>query len=198
MRLVVGRIRGLHGLEGGLRVEVLSDDDGRFAPGSELFLEGETRPLTVAWSQADKPGRLVRFAGLTRREAVEGLVGRYLEADAHAPLPEGTYYWHELVGSAVTTSAGEALGTATDVFRAGGGEVLVVTGGPRGEVLVPLVGSVVLEFAPRDQHVVVDAVAMDLLPLRPKRPRGRRSSKAGAPAPAGRAPAPAEHAPSGP
>ena len=182
-RLVVGRIRGLHGLGGGLRVEVLSDEEARFATGSVLFAEGETRRLTVAWSQADKPGLLVRFARLTRREAVERLVGRYLEAEVDpAALPEGAYYWHELPGATVTATDGEVLGTAADVFRTGGSEVLVVTGGPRGEVLVPLVRAVVVDFAPRDGRIVVDAEALDLAPLKPRRIRGRRSSKLGRPA----------------
>ncbi len=182
-RLVVGRIRGLHGLGGAVRVEVLSDDEARFAAGSVLYAEGETRRLTVAWSQADKPGLLVRFARLTRREAVEGLVGRYLEAEVDtAALPEGTVYWHELSGATVTATDGEVLGTADDVFRTGGSEVLVVTGGPRGEVLVPLVRAVVVEFAPRDGRIVVDAEALDLAPLKARRVRGRRSSKLGRPA----------------
>lgn len=182
-RLVVGRIRGLHGLGGAVRVEVLSDDEARFAAGSVLYPEGETRRLTVAWSQADKPGLLVRFARLTRRESVEGLIGRYLEAEVDpATLPDGAYYWHELPGATVTATDGEVLGTAADVFRTGGSEILVVTGGPRGEVLVPLVRAVVVDFAPRDGRIVVDAEALDLAPLKPHRVRGRRSSKLGRPA----------------
>jgi 16S rRNA processing protein RimM len=182
-RLVVGRIRGLHGLEGALRVEVLSDDEARFAAGSVLYAEGETRRLTVAWSQPDKPGLLVRLARLTRRESVERLVGRYLEAEVDPTiLPDGTYYWHELPGATVTATDGEVLGTAADVFRTGGSEVLIVTGGPRGEVLVPLVRAVVVEFAPRDGRIVVDAEVLDLAPLKPRRVRGRRSSKLGRPA----------------
>ena len=182
-RLAVGRIRGVHGLGGAVRIEVLSDDETRFAVGSVLSLEGETRRLTVTWSQPDDPGLLVRFARLTRREAVQGLVGRYLEAEVDpASLPEGAYYWHELRGATVTTTAGETLGTASDVFRTGGGEVLVVDGGPRGEVLVPLVRAVVIEFAPREGRIVVDPDALDLAPLRARRPRGRRSSRLGRPA----------------
>ena len=182
-RLAVGRIRGVHGLGGAVRVEVLTDDEARFAPGSVLLLEGGARRLTVMWSQADKPGLLVRFARLTRRESVEGLVGRYLEAEGDpATLPDGSVYWHELPGATVTATDGEILGTAADVFRTGGSEVLVVTGGPRGEVLVPLVRAVVVEFAPRDGRIVVDPDALDLGPLRVRRPRGRRSSRLGRPA----------------
>jgi 16S rRNA processing protein RimM len=62
----------------------------------------------------------------------------------------------------VHTTAGEALGTVRDVFRAGAGEVYVVSGGPRGEVLVPGVKSVVVELAPEEGRLVVDAVALGL------------------------------------
>jgi hypothetical protein len=87
-----------------------------------------------------------------------------------------------LPGATVTATDGEVLGTAADVFRTGGSEILVVTGGPRGEVLVPLVRSVVVEFAPRVGRLVVDADALDLAPLKARRVRGRRSSKLGRPA----------------
>ena len=79
----------------------------------------------------------------------------------------------------VTTGLGEALGAVDDIFRAGGGEVYVVRGGPRGELLVPAVRSVILEFAPRDGRLVVDAEALGLDEIQPRRRRGRRSSKAG-------------------
>jgi PRC-barrel domain len=82
-----------------------------------------------------------------------------------------------VVGVSVTTEAGETLGTVDDVFRAGGGEVYVVRGGPRGELMIPAVRAVFREFAPREGRVVVDADALGLGPLRPRRPRGRRSSR---------------------
>ncbi len=180
-RLVVGRIRGLHGLKGTVRVEVLSDDPTRYQPGSVLFLEGQAKPLTVSWAQADGPGYLLRFRELSSREAVEPLRERYLEAETAADaLPEGTYYWHDLLGADVTTATGERLGRVADVLRAGGADVLVVRGGPRGELQVPAVRSVVVDFAPREGRIVIDPDALDLGGPRPRRPRGRRSSKAGA------------------
>jgi 16S rRNA processing protein RimM len=176
--LAVGRVRGLHGLRGGLRLEVLSDDPDRFAPGSVLHLEGDPAPLTVAWQQADGPGLLVRFEEVPTREAAERLRGVYLIADIPPnTLPEGAAWWHDVVGAAVTTTVGEALGSVVDLFRSGGAEVLVVEGGQRGELLVPMVASVVTDFAPRDGRVVVDADALGLEAPAPRRPRGRRSSK---------------------
>jgi 16S rRNA processing protein RimM len=54
------------------------------------------------------------------------------------------------------------LGTVSDVFRAGAGEVYVVDGGPRGEVLVPAVKGVVVDLSPGQGRLVVDAVALGL------------------------------------
>ena len=71
-RLVVGLVRGVHGLRGGVRVEVLSDDPLRFDPGSVLHPEGSTRTLTVAWRQEDGPGLLLRFDEVTTRASRRG------------------------------------------------------------------------------------------------------------------------------
>ena len=61
-RITVGLVRGLHGLRGAVRVEVLSDEPGRFAVGSVLYVEGDDAALTVDWTGPAKPGLLVRFA----------------------------------------------------------------------------------------------------------------------------------------
>ena len=160
---MVGLVRGLHALRGAVRVEVLSDDPSRFEPGSVLYAEGGDDPLTVVWSQSDGPGMLLRFRELPTRTMAELLRDRYLEADRRpAALPEGAFYWHELIGTQVHAEDGEDLGTVRDVFRAGGGEVLVVDGGARGEVLVPAVAAVVREFAPREGRITVDREALGL------------------------------------
>ena len=197
-RLVVGLVRGVHGLRGALRVEVLTDDPQRFELGSVVHPEGSPRALTIAWRQEDGPGLLVRFEEVTTRSAAERLRDRYLEASASsASLPPGEYYWHELTGVPVATVDGEQLGTVQDVFRAGEAEVLVVRGGDRGEVLVPAVRAVIRELAPREGRIVVDreALGLDDEPVRSK-PRGRRTTRALKAARAGATPTDA--APDGP
>jgi 16S rRNA processing protein RimM len=181
-RVTVGLVRGLHGLRGAVRVEVLSDVPDRFAVGSVLFVDGDTRPLTVVWSGPAKVGVLVRFGGVDSRETAEPLRDRYLEALAGEPLSADTWYWHQIQGLEVTTTAGHSLGQVADVFRAGGGEVYVVRGGPLGELLVPAVRSVVVELDPSEGRMVVDPVALDLPDKPPRRRRRqevtRRSRKA--------------------
>ncbi len=170
-RVAVGLVHGFHGLRGAVRIEVLSDEPHRFDVGSVLFVEGDDQPLTIAWTGPAKPGLLVRFEGLSTRESVEHLRRRYLEV-AQEPLPEGTYYWHQIKGMAAVTTEGVDLGTVVDVFRAGDGEVYVVRGGTLGEVLIPAVSSVVVELDVDAGRLVVDAVALDL-PTKPPRRRRR-------------------------
>lgn len=170
--ITVGRIRGLQGLRGTVRVEVLSDDPDRFVVGSVVFAEGDERPLTVAWTQDTNPGILVRFEELDSREAVEPLRERYLVAPTRASLPEGTWYWHQLRGLEVRTTGGQVLGSVVDVFRAGGAEVYIVQGGPLGELMVPGTRDVVVELDPEAGYLVVDPVAL-ALPDKPPRRRRR-------------------------
>ena len=161
-RLVVAQVRGFHGLRGTVRLESLTDrEQERFAVGRTLFVEGTDSPLTVVESNPDAKGWRVRFAEIAERTAAEGLRDAYLEAVV-APgeeLPRGEYYWHQVVGAAVTDVDGTALGEVADVYRAGGAEVLVVAG-PSGELDVPVVRSVVRIFAPARGEIVIDGEAL--------------------------------------
>ena len=121
----------------------------------------------------------MRFREVTTREEADALRDAYLEVEAARELAAGEYYWHEVIGAAVSTTAGEDLGIVHDIFRAGETEVYAVRGGQRGEVLVPAVRGIVVQLDPSSVGLVVNADALDLPPIRERRPRGRRSSRAG-------------------
>ncbi len=163
-RLVVGRVRGMHGLKGSVRVESLTDrPEVRFATGGSLFVEGSDLPLTVIESAQETVGWRLRFAEVTDRTAAEGLRDVYLEAvvDPSEGPPEGEYYWHQVVGSTVRGTDGRDLGEVIDIYRAGGAEVMVVSG-PAGELDVPLVRAFIRVFAPERGEIVVDGAALGL------------------------------------
>jgi 16S rRNA processing protein RimM len=179
---VVGLVRGVHALRGRLRVEVLTDrPEDRFRRGTVLHPEGSDEVLTVAEARpvADGPGWWVRFRELPERAAAERLRGAYLEVEADPDtLAPDEFWWHEVVGTPVVDTAGGALGTVADVYRAGGAEVLLVRDGPLGELDIANVASVVREFDPRGGRIVVDVGALDLEPPAARLPRGRRSRRA--------------------
>ena len=87
---------------------------------------------------------VLHLAGIGTREAAEAVAGRYLEASPQA-LEPGTYFWDDLVGLRVESTAGAEVGELVEVFRAGGNEVYRVVG-PGGERLVPALRAIVREI----------------------------------------------------
>ena len=188
-RLVVALVRGVHGLRGAVRVEVLTDrPEDRFKVGRVLYRETSDVPLTIASAEpvADGPGWRVRFREITTRETADGLRGAYLETFVHplGELARGEVYWHEVVGVTVRDLTGRDLGIVQDVYRVAENEVYVVRGEPFGTFDLPAVRAFIRVFAPRRGEIVVDAEALDLQPPKarrtdPDRPRAprRRSRK---------------------
>ena len=79
---MVALVRGVHGLNGAVRVEVLTDrPEDRFVAGRVLYREGDDRPLTIASAEAvaDGPGWRLRFREVTTRDGADALRGAYLE-----------------------------------------------------------------------------------------------------------------------
>jgi 16S rRNA processing protein RimM len=209
---VVALVRGVHGLNGEVRAEVLTDrPHDRFVVGGVLFREGDARPLTIAAAEeiVDGPGWRLRFREITSRDGADTLRGAYLESVVvpDQDLTRGSYYWHEIIGCTVRGTDGTDLGTVRDIYRIGETEVFTVDGSGFGSFDLPAVRAFIRVFAPRRGEIVVDAESLDLRPRRsrapdpdrPKAPRRRtRRSKdgAGASAPAEPAegPKPAEPA----
>lgn len=188
-RLVVGRVRGVHGLRGIVRVEVLTDrPTDRFAPGRVLHLEASDAPLTItsAAPVVDGPGWRLGFLEVRDRAAADRLRDAYLETalDGEADLEPGQAYWHEVIGAEVRGSTGQVLGRVAEIYRAGEAEVYVVRGGEVGEFDLPAVKAVITTFDPRGAGIVINEVALDLgakpVDDRPRPPRkARRWSRHG-------------------
>ncbi len=165
-RVAVGRVRGLHGLRGAVRVEILTDrPDDRFAPGAEVI--AGSRTLTILEAAPDGPGLRVRFREIGDRTAAESLRDLDLEAevDRDRDLEPDAVFWHELRGVRVTDGDGRDLGVIRDVYRAGSAEVISVGGGTVRTFEVPVVRAFILEWAPREGSIVVDSAALDLQPV---------------------------------
>jgi 16S rRNA processing protein RimM len=128
-----------------MRLEVLTDRADRLSVGSLLFAEGEDTPRRV--SEIETGGRvpIIRLDGIVNRQQAEGMIGRYLEVEAE-PLPEGSYYWHQLVGLTVADEDGRQLGSVVEVFRAGENEVYRVESEGQPDLLLPALREVVRDI----------------------------------------------------
>jgi 16S rRNA processing protein RimM len=147
--LWVGAVLRAHGLKGELRVSQLSDIAGRFDPGNRLRLvlpSGETRQVEIKSCRADREALLIRLDGVEDRNQAESLRGsRFEVAASESPdLPDGNYYFHELVGCAGFDRRAGALGVVVDVLEDGGGILLVFQRGDD-ELLVPFSDALLVE-----------------------------------------------------
>ena len=143
--LVVAQIRGPHGTRGEVRLDPRTDVPRRFAPGTVLDCEG-VGPLTIAGHRGPSDQPIIKFAGYDTRERASELRDRFLRVslgEARQAVGSGAVLWHDLVGLAVETPEGTLLGTVSELIRAGGSDVLVVTGDGGRELLLPMIDTVV-------------------------------------------------------
>jgi 16S rRNA processing protein RimM len=146
----IGQVTGPFGLAGAVKVYPLTDFEERFAPGAELFLDGH--PHRVEWWKPGHPTVTLKLVGIDNRTLAELHRGRYLEvpADAARELAEGSYYHHQLIGLAVVTGSGRAVGELTAVLERPANDVWVVSAVDGAEHLLP---------ATRDAVIGVDLEA---------------------------------------
>ena len=160
-RRVVGRIGRPHGLSGEVTVQVRTDfPEQRFAVGAQLHGDGG-RILAIETVRPHRGVLLVRFAGITDRQAAAELRGDTLSVDA-AELPDVTdpdeFYDHQLEGLAAVDPDGTTLGRVVEIVHAPASDLLVLDTG-RGEVLVPFVQAIVPEVDLAAGRVVLDPPA---------------------------------------
>jgi 16S rRNA processing protein RimM len=141
--VLVGRVARAHGIRGHVVVNPETDFvDERFRLGAQLWTRhgGHDGALTIvgAWLEGRRP--VLAFDGYDSVEAADSLAGAELRVPESSlqPLPEGSYYLHQLVGCRIETAAGTVVGEVTRVEGGAGAAVLAVAAPGHGEVLVPL------------------------------------------------------------
>lgn len=153
--VTIGRVRSPHGLEGEVRILILTDNPGRFAPGSRIYVQ--RRPYVIEQARVNRREAVVKLQHLDSRDQVQRLVGTDVEipADWVDTLPQDTYYYFQLLDMEVWTTAGEYLGEITEIIETGSNDVYVVHGGLR-EILVPAIASVIQQVDVEAGRMVVD------------------------------------------
>lgn len=140
----IGKIIGVHGLSGTLKVYSDAESPAVYTDCGPLRIrekagvdpEKDFRPLHV---QAYKGAiLLLRLEGVEGRDRAESLVGGLLYADRDRfPEPEeGFYYWTDLIGLGVRTEEGEEVGQILRIVEAGGQDLFEVAGRGR-EFMIP-------------------------------------------------------------
>ncbi len=161
--VVLGRVVGVHGLRGELRVRLLDADEEnlRAAPSVRLAREQGDPKAVEARVRAVGSGRrgelLLALEGVGDRDAALALRGCLVigRAEHLAPLAPGEYYRYELVGCRVEDGDGRALGIVEGIWPTGAPDVLVVVQGDA-ERLVPAAPGILRQVDVAERRIVVD------------------------------------------
>lgn len=144
--LAIGRVLRTWGLKGDLRVASYAESPETFHGHSELYLRTADGLRKLTLERVREQGRaiLCKFKGRDRVEEAEDLVGAtlYVRKQDLRPLPEGEYYWYQLIGMEVWTEEGTCLGTLRQILNAGSRDIYVVSRGKR-EWLIPAIPEVI-------------------------------------------------------
>lgn len=140
-RLEVGKINNTHGLRGEVKVLAWTDSPETFESIKRVYtkVNNEEIALTVKRVKYQKNNLIIKFHELDSIEEAEPLKGAVLTADRDMlpPLPEGVHYIVDLIGCEISDENNEVLGTLTDVFRAGAGNVYTVKRKGKSDLLLP-------------------------------------------------------------
>lgn len=155
--VVVGRVIRPHGVRGEMRVQPETDFPEHLAMlGQAVLLTDErSEPVRIEAVRSAGDAVLVKVAGIDTPEAAAPWRGAALAVprELAAPLPEGRHYVFEIIGMAVETEDGEALGTVEEVLRTSANDVYIVRG--RRELLIPAISSVVLRIDTEGRRMVI-------------------------------------------
>ena len=159
-KLVLGKIVGLYGVEGWVKLESYSDPRTRIFKYSPWFVGSADALIEYenVKGRAQGKGIVARLPGVESRDAAAALIGAEIRiARSALPKPKrGEYYWVDLEGLDVFNLEGVAFGKVSHLFSTGANDVLVVSDGDR-ERLVPFVtGDFVKEIDIDGGKIVVD------------------------------------------
>jgi len=148
--LDVGRVIGLHGVRGKVKVAAFSGDPAGILAAKTLRLSGGrgTAPGAVGDYEvvtAQRAGGCAVFSlkGIDTLEAAEALVKAVVSVryEELPPLPEDEFYWVDAVGCLVVDAAGAPLGEVVAVEPGAAYDWLVVRRPGREDGYLPVVAA---------------------------------------------------------
>jgi 16S rRNA processing protein RimM len=144
-------------VRGELKCRVITDFPAqRFKAGNRLLIEQREWRVRSARVR----GNLVylRLHDLDDRTAAESLRGQdvLVAREDAVHLPEGEFFWDQVIGLQVEDTSGRPLGAVTEILETGANDVYIVKGPDRREILVPAIKDVVRLIDPSAGRMVIE------------------------------------------
>lgn len=140
--------------------DLYTDFPDRFDALEEVWLEyadGRRQRMVLEDNWEHKGRRVLKFHGMDSISDAEACVGCWvvIPMERAVPLPEGTYFDHDLIGCTVQDIRGNSIGSVREVLHIAGNAQLVVQQADR-EILIPAVDSICTTISIAEKRILID------------------------------------------
>jgi 16S rRNA processing protein RimM len=160
----IGKVVALFGIQGELKVHLLTDIPNRFEQLDVVFVGPSRDPHKI---QSVRPYKgemiLLKLKGFDDANAAEALrnADLFVPLDSLPQLPAGSYYQHDIIGLRVFTLQETYLGNVVDIVTTGSNDVYAVKmpGGPdSSQVLIPAIKDVIKQIDLQKHILRIDPI----------------------------------------
>jgi 16S rRNA processing protein RimM len=158
--IAIARVARTRGNRGEVLTDLHTDYPDRFDDLEKVYLEfadGRRQQMTLEETWEHKGRRVMKFSGVDSISAAEAFIGCWVlvPLEQAVPLPEGTYFDHDLVGCTVQDVHGKRFGMVDEVRHIAGNPLLVVRNGDL-EFLIPAVASICTKISIEEKQILID------------------------------------------
>ncbi len=163
--LIVGRIGGVYGVRGWLKIDSYTRPEKNITTYSPLLIHvhNHWERLAVEAFQHQGRRRLLKITGIDNSENARRLIHCELGI-TRGQLPtltDGTYYWHDLIGLEVVNQDAVRLGKISDIVETGAHDVLVIHDDKQVKTLIPLLMGIFVKHVDLTTHTMQVAWARE-------------------------------------
>ncbi len=138
-------------------MDILTDFPERLRVGKTVFAGDDHLPLKISSIRKITGGGLIAFEGYDDYEAVEALRNKvlYVRSTDLPVLPNGEYYFHQIIGLTAIGEDGTAIGVVVEILETGANDVYIVRKEDGGEILLPDIESVIRQVDLKARTITV-------------------------------------------
>lgn len=161
--ILLGRFGRPKGIRGQIKLYPYSRSPEQLLNYQPWYLKDESGkwvPIKCTHVEINSQVLYITIEGIQDREKASQLTNREIavSSDQLPTLPNGEFYWHQLIDLKVINQAGECLGKVVELMETGANDVLVVKSSDRKmPILIPFVMNIYIhQIDLVNQTIIVD------------------------------------------
>ena len=153
--VLVGKILRPWGIKGCIKVLSLSDNEKRFSPGNNIYIE--LKKYTITSVKRSKENFLITLDSIKNVNQADSLRDKLIKVHIEdiSPLEPGNYYHFQLLGLHVFTEEYKYLGDVIDIINTGANDIYIISLDNSKEILLPAIRDVVIKVDLNKKHIIV-------------------------------------------